>query len=128
MAEAISFIFQVRLNGIQTLWMISQSEQQANRELLPLMDILHQGGLMYLELLDISTDKDLQTHASAHLTSSNEWDQPVLDNVHTQRIMGSLIGLMIQLKGFNLIQTLLYLIIIVVPPKIIIVVPPTLES
>ena len=38
--EAIAFIHQVRLNGIQTLWMICQSKLEANREVLPLMDIL----------------------------------------------------------------------------------------
>ena len=42
------------------------------------------GGSMYLELLCISTDKDLQTHPSVHLTSPHEWDPSVLDYVHPE--------------------------------------------
>ena len=36
------------------------------------------GGLMYLELLGIPTDKGLQTYPSVHLTSPHEWDLSVL--------------------------------------------------
>ena len=42
------------------------------------------GGLMYLELLGIPTDKDLQTYPSFHLTSPHEWDLSVLDYVHPE--------------------------------------------
>ena len=34
---------------------------------------------MYLELLSIPTDKDLQAYPSVHLTSPHEWDPSVLD-------------------------------------------------
>ena len=37
------------------------------------MPLVCKGGLMYLEFLDIPTDKDLQTYPSVHLTSSHEW-------------------------------------------------------
>ena len=38
---------------------------------------------MYLELHGISTDKDLETNPSVHLTSPHEWDPSVLDYEHT---------------------------------------------
>ena len=41
--------------------------------------LICKGGLMYLELQGISTDKDLQTYPSVHLTSPHEWDLSVLD-------------------------------------------------
>ena len=37
---------------------------------------------MYLELVGIPTDKDLQSYPSVHLTSPHEWDPTVLDYVH----------------------------------------------
>ena len=37
---------------------------------------------MYLELHGISTDKDLETNPSVHLTSPHEWDPSVLDYEH----------------------------------------------
>ena len=42
------------------------------------MTLVCKGGFMYLELLGIPTDKDLQTY---HLTSPHEWDPSVLDYV-----------------------------------------------
>ena len=41
-------------------------------------------GLMSLELLDIPTDKDLQTYHSVHLTSPHEWNPSVLDYEHPE--------------------------------------------
>ena len=38
------------------------------------MLLVCKGGLMYLELQGTSTDKDLQTYSSVHLTSPHEWD------------------------------------------------------
>ena len=43
------------------------------------MPLVCKGGLMYLELQGIPTDKDLQTYTSVHLTSPHEWDPSVLD-------------------------------------------------
>ena len=43
-----------------------------------------QGGLMYLELHGIPTDRDLQTYPSVHLTSPHESDPSVLDYEHPQ--------------------------------------------
>ena len=43
------------------------------------MPLICKGGLMYLELQGIPTDKDLQTYPSVHLTSPDEWDPSVLD-------------------------------------------------
>ena len=50
------------------------------------MPLVCKGGLMYLELLDILTDKDLQTYASVHLTSPHEWNPSVLEYVHPEDI------------------------------------------
>ena len=41
------------------------------------------GGLMYLELLGIPTDKNLQTYPSVHLTSPHQWDPSVLYYEHS---------------------------------------------
>ena len=41
------------------------------------MPLMCKGGLMYLELLGITTNKDLQTYPSLHLTSPHEWDPSV---------------------------------------------------
>ena len=92
MAEVIVFIPQDKLNGIPILWMINQSKLEANREYLPLIDIqlVCNGGLIYLELQGIPTDKDLQTNPSVHPPppppprSSNEWDPSVLDYEHPE--------------------------------------------
>ena len=70
-----------------------------------LMPLVCRGGLMYLKFHGISTDKDLQTYPSVHLTSTQEWD-------YTQRTIGNLTQLMIQLKNFDLIQHLMNLVII----------------
>ena len=42
------------------------------------------GGLMYLELLGIPTDKDFLTYPSVHLTSPHEWNPSVLDFEHPE--------------------------------------------
>ena len=61
------------------------------------MPLVCKGGLMYLELLGIPTDKDLQTYPSVHLTS-------LMNGIHLywimyiQRPVGSLIGQMIPMK------------------------------
>ena len=47
-----------------------------------LMPSVCKGGLMYLELQGIPTDKDLQTHPSVHHTSPHEWDPSVSDYEH----------------------------------------------
>ena len=46
------------------------------------MPLVCKGGLMYLKFQGIPTDTDLQTYPSVHLTSPQEWDPSVLDNVH----------------------------------------------
>ena len=46
------------------------------------MPLVCKGGLMYLELQGIPTDKDIQTYPSVHLTSPHEWDPSALDNEH----------------------------------------------
>ena len=48
------------------------------------MPLVCKGGLMYLELQGIPTDKDLQTYPSVHLTSPDEWDPSVLDYEHPE--------------------------------------------
>ena len=48
------------------------------------MPVICKGGLMYLELPGIPTDKDLQTYLSVHLTSPHEWDQSILDYEHPE--------------------------------------------
>ena len=48
------------------------------------MPLIHKGGLMYLELQGVQTDKDLQTYPSVHLTSPHEWDPSVLDYEHPE--------------------------------------------
>ena len=48
------------------------------------MPIICKGGLMYLGLPGIPTDKDLQTDPSVHLTSPHEWDPSVLDYEHPE--------------------------------------------
>ena len=48
------------------------------------MSLICKGGLMYLELQGIPTDKDLQTYPSVHLTSTHEWDPSVLDYEHPE--------------------------------------------
>ena len=65
------------------------------------MPLVWKGGFMHL--LGIPTDKDHQIYPSVHVTSPHEGDPSVLDYVHPED-NGSLIGLMIQLKGFNLTQ------------------------
>ena len=48
------------------------------------MPLVCKSALMYLELVGIPTDKDLQTYPSVHLTSPHEWDPSVLDYVHQE--------------------------------------------
>ena len=48
------------------------------------MPLISRGGLMYLEVQGIPTDKDLQTYPSVHLTSPHEWDPSVLDYEHPE--------------------------------------------
>ena len=48
------------------------------------MPLICKGGLMYLELEGIPTDKDLQTYPSVHLTSPHKWDPSVLDYEHPE--------------------------------------------
>ena len=48
------------------------------------MPLICKGGLMYLELQGIPTDKDLQTHPSVHLTSPHKWDPSILDYEHPE--------------------------------------------
>ena len=50
------------------------------------MSLVCKGGLMYLELQGIPTDKDLQTYPSVHLTNPHEWDPCVLDYEHPENI------------------------------------------
>ena len=46
--------------------------------------LICKGGLMYLELQGIPTDKDLQTYPSVHLTSPHQWDPSILDYEHPE--------------------------------------------
>ena len=46
------------------------------------MPLICKGGLMYLELQGIPTDKDFQTYHSVHLRSLHEWHPSVLDYEH----------------------------------------------
>ena len=48
------------------------------------MLLICKGGLMYLELQGVPTDKDLQTYPSVHLTSPHERDPSVLDYEHPE--------------------------------------------
>ena len=48
------------------------------------MPLICNGGLMYLELQGIPTDKDLQTYPTVHLTSPHEWDVSILDYEHPE--------------------------------------------
>ena len=48
------------------------------------MPLICKGGLMYLELQGVPTDKDLQTYPSVHLTSPHEWNPSLLDYEHTE--------------------------------------------
>ena len=48
------------------------------------MSLICKGGLMYLELQGIPTDKDLQTYPSVHLTCPHEWDPSILDYEHPE--------------------------------------------
>ena len=48
------------------------------------MPLVCKGGLMYLQLLGIPTDQDLQNYTSVHLTSPHEWDPAVLDYEHPE--------------------------------------------
>ena len=77
MAEVIVFIPQDKLNGVPILWMMNQTKLDS-------MPLVCKGGLMYLELQGIPTDKDLHTHPSVHLTSPHEWDPSVLDYEHPE--------------------------------------------
>ena len=48
------------------------------------MPLICKGGLMYLELQGIPTDKDLQTYPSVHLTTPHQWDPSILDYEHPE--------------------------------------------
>ena len=48
------------------------------------MPLVCKGGLMYLELLGIPKDKDLQTDPSVHFTSRHEWNPSVLNYEHPE--------------------------------------------
>ena len=48
------------------------------------MPMVWKDRLVYLELQDIPTDKDLQTYPSVHLASHHEWDPSVLDYEHPE--------------------------------------------
>ena len=48
------------------------------------MPLVCKGGLIYLELQGIPTEKDLQTYPSVHLTSPHEWDPSILDYEHPE--------------------------------------------
>ena len=64
------------------------------------MPLICKGGLMYLELQCIPTDKDLQTYPSVHLTSPHECNPSILDYKQMET-MGSLIGLLIPTENFQ---------------------------
>ena len=53
------------------------------------MPLICKGGLMYLELQGIPTDKDLQTYASVHLTSPHKWYPSILDYEHPEKQWGA---------------------------------------
>ena len=67
MAEVTVFIPEDKLSDIPILSMINQFKLEVNRELL-LIELVCKGGLMYLKLQGIPTDKDLKTDPSVHLT------------------------------------------------------------
>ena len=74
------------------------------------MPLICKGGLMYVELQCIPTDKDLQTYPPVHLTSPHEWDPSVLDYEHPES-NGEPVGPLIRTKTFNLIPILMNLVI-----------------
>ena len=74
------------------------------------MPLICKGGLMYLELQGIPTDKDLQTYPSVHLTSPHEWNPSILHYEHPEN-KGGLIGLLIPMKTFSLVPILMNLVI-----------------
>ena len=65
------------------------------------MPFVCKGGLMYLKLLGIPTDKDLQTCPSVHLTIVLMNGIHLYLTMYTQRIMESLIGLNDPTKKFQ---------------------------
>ena len=75
------------------------------------MALICKGGLMYLELQGIRTDKDLQTYPSVHLTSPREWDPSILDYEHPE-INGEPDWAIDPNKIFSLIPILMNLVII----------------
>ena len=48
------------------------------------MPLVCKGGWMYLQLLGIPADQDLQNYPSVHLTSPHEWTSSVLDYEHPE--------------------------------------------
>ena len=74
------------------------------------MPLICKGGLMYLELQGIPTDKDLQTYPSVHLTRPHEWNPSILHYEHPEN-KGGLIGLLIPMKTFSLVPILMNLVI-----------------
>ena len=46
------------------------------------MPLICKGGLMYLELQSVPTDKELQRYPSVYLTSPHEWHPSILDYEH----------------------------------------------
>ena len=82
LAEVIVFIPQDKLNGTNTV--DDKSVQVGGQQRIITIDgysmpLVCKGGLMYLELQGIPTDKDVQTYPSVHLTSPHEWYPSVLD-------------------------------------------------
>ena len=48
------------------------------------MPLICKGGLMYLEVQGIPTDKDLQTYPSVDLTGPHKWNPSILDYEHPE--------------------------------------------
>ena len=74
------------------------------------MPLICKGGLMYLELQGIPTDKDLQTCPSVPLTSPHKWDPSVLDYEHPEN-NGEPDWAIDPMKTFSLIPILMNLVI-----------------
>ena len=84
MAKVIAFFPQDKLNEWQTNTVDDKSVQVGGQQRIITIDgysmpLVCKGGLMYLKLQGIPTEKDLQTYPSVHLTSPKEWDPSVLD-------------------------------------------------
>ena len=71
------------------------------------MPLICKGGLMYLELQRVPTDKDLQTYPSQVLMNGIH----LFSIINILKTMGSLIGPLIPMKTFSLIPILMNLVI-----------------